>query len=390
MAAPFLLTRRKRSAVAASPICRRDHAALHRTLLASTLSILFIASLCSVAGAVPNQGTTGRWTPSQSWHQIAVQMALLPGDGHPFHSRIVWWSDLDSQTFTGGQWGWRPGSASINCSSYPDTDYLKELGMSGPASNIFCSGLVQLNTGNLLVAGGTEEGNENGLRNANIFIPGAGIAPGHWAAIDSLSDKRWYPTVTELSDARILATSGSKYRQFDFFGGLKNGEALPSDNSLGRYGLAVHGIWDPSIQPPANFPYFWPAPRYGHSAVPGNANQMYFGGRDSTGKLLNEVAWLYRNPWTVGPDYNYTAVRPAITPSTALPDPRFRHGAIMHNNEMVVYGGIGQHNQDPETVRSDVWAFRPAPNGYMQWAQILTNSSPAPSARFGHAAIYDY
>src|SRR5262249_10313872 len=140
----------------------------------------------------------------------------------------------------GGQWGWRPGSSSVNCSSYPDTDYLQAIGLgNGPASNIFCSGFAQLPDGRLFDAGGTEEGTENGLRKANIFAPGAGTAIGSWAAKDSMAGQRWYPTVTVLSNGSPLVTAGSKWPQMDFFGGLKNSESTPSDASIGRYGMAV-------------------------------------------------------------------------------------------------------------------------------------------------------
>ena len=215
-------------------------------------------------------------------------MALIPGDGHPYHSRILWWQEEGSATFAGGQWGWiNPGN--INCTSYPDSAFAS-LGLPNPIVNIFCAGFTQLPDGRLMVVGGTETATENGMKHVRIFTPGTYSDSGTWAIVDSMADRRWYPTATVLSDGRILATSGSKYPHIDVIGGRTNGAAFPVDTTITRFGIAGTGIWDSPIvptRPQVVVGQNWPPPLTGASmaAMPGWGNQVYFGGRDASGLL---------------------------------------------------------------------------------------------------------
>src|SRR4029078_6243006 len=125
-------------------------------------------------------------------------MALLRADGTPFHSKILWIQEEDEIADEGRQFGWRPLVQSDTSAAFVDSSLI-QVSFPDPEAHLFCSGHTQLSDGRLLVAGGTEEGAENGMRYSQILTPGAGTSGGSWsttAAADSLVKRRWYPTAT--------------------------------------------------------------------------------------------------------------------------------------------------------------------------------------------------
>jgi hypothetical protein len=70
-------------------------------------------------------------------------------------------------------------------------------------ANLFCSGHALLPDGRLFVAGG-HSNNHVGIPNASIFDS----VTQSWASGTPMSAARWYPTVTTLSDGRMLVTAG--------------------------------------------------------------------------------------------------------------------------------------------------------------------------------------
>ena len=75
-------------------------------------------------------------------------------------------------------------------------------------TDFFCAGHAWLPDGRLLVAGGTKDydfGHPfHGLRDTYLFDP----APQTWQAAPFMAGGRWYPTLVELGDGRVLAASG--------------------------------------------------------------------------------------------------------------------------------------------------------------------------------------
>src|SRR5262249_32103573 len=83
----------------------------------------------------------GKWTPSNTsshwdWRRYSgdprhgVHMILLPGDGSPYHSRILWWREersvpvppyLPAPEFSGGMWGWRDSCSVDRCVGVPSS-----------------------------------------------------------------------------------------------------------------------------------------------------------------------------------------------------------------------------------------------------------------------------
>ena len=116
-----------------------------RTTGQSVLLSLILFVLASPAQAVQ----LGQWSPVASWETNAVplHLALVRGDGDPFHSRIVWWGN-----YGGGVFGWRADGA--GCNAFPDTTgatpTLHPLHPAGVNEDLFCGGQTQLADGRSL------------------------------------------------------------------------------------------------------------------------------------------------------------------------------------------------------------------------------------------------
>ncbi|HEY7066928.1 MAG TPA: kelch repeat-containing protein [Chloroflexota bacterium] len=115
-----------------------------------------------------------------------------------------------------------------------------------------------------------------------------------------------------------------------------------------------------------------PPARYGHTAVwdATNSQMLVFGGYYSS--YLNDL-WAYRpasNAWV------------QLAPTGSPPSPRAAHTAVWDasNNQMLVFGG-----NDNNIYFNDLWAYQPGSNS---WTQLTPLGSP-PSARIGHAAVWD-
>lgn len=77
-----------------------------------------------------------------------------------------------------------------------------------PKKNLFCSGHAHLRTGELFTAGGHIAFFASNANNMYVYNP---ASPAGWSLVSGarLRLSRWYPTVTELPDGRMLITSGS-------------------------------------------------------------------------------------------------------------------------------------------------------------------------------------
>jgi hypothetical protein len=69
--------------------------------------------------------------------------------------------------------------------------------------NIFCHGMDLMADGRLMIVGGHEAGHV-GLTFAGIFDPSSEA----WTVLPSMAYPRWYPTLSALSDGRLIVTSG--------------------------------------------------------------------------------------------------------------------------------------------------------------------------------------
>src|SRR5262249_53896591 len=157
----------------------------------------------------------GKWTPSNTsshwdWRRYSgdtrhgVHMILLPGDGSPYHSRILWWREersvpvppyLPAPEFSGGMWGWRDSCSVDRCVGAASSPCFDTLAVDLARMDPFCAGNTQLGDGTLLTSGGTDRTvGFYGENDARIFNPGTGTSGGTWTTVDSMAEFRWYPT----------------------------------------------------------------------------------------------------------------------------------------------------------------------------------------------------
>ncbi len=91
---------------------------------------------------------------------------------------------------------------------------VRKIDMTGVDVDLFCCGHTFLPDGRLLVAGGTSayppppDPFYGGLRQVFTFDP----FTERWTRLPDMQEGRWYPTLIRLTDNRVLALSGLRYR----------------------------------------------------------------------------------------------------------------------------------------------------------------------------------
>jgi N-acetylneuraminic acid mutarotase len=142
----------------------------------------------------------------------------------------------------------------------------------------------------------------------------------------------------------------------------------PTSPTAHGQGNASDGTWG-TITPPVA--------RRAHTAVwdPVNAQLLVFGGQDNTTFFRNDL-WAYRpahHTWVL------------LSPAGGPPTGRRGHAAVWDpvNGQMLVFGG----QESDASVRSDLWAFRPAGNGGA-WVLLAPTGGP-PGPRVFHTAVWD-
>ena len=136
----------------------------------------------AVAAGLPTN-PAGSWGALTSWPMVTVHSILLPtGKVLQFDG---WQNPEPTQV-------WDPAANTFHNIV--------------PASSIFCSGNATMSDGRVLIAGGDGGGTtELGLPDTNIFDP----ATETWSRVADMNIPRWYPTLTELPDGRMVAISGN-------------------------------------------------------------------------------------------------------------------------------------------------------------------------------------
>lgn len=148
----------------------------------------------------------GSWSSLMPWGPagsefVAIHMHVLPT------GKVLSWEGHNADHHEGEShaFTWDPTT-----NSYGHFD--------NHSTNLFCSGHSFLSDGRLLVAGGHySDGNPLpadapagtqlgyvGLRDANIFDPFSN----QWQTVAPMTDRRWYPTNTSLSNGEVLVAAG--------------------------------------------------------------------------------------------------------------------------------------------------------------------------------------
>jgi hypothetical protein len=137
--------------------------------------------------ALPAEATTGKWGPVVDWDIVPLHLSLLPS------GKLLGWGKFE----VGGAMGmprlWNPASGSPAGAPMVPVDTM-----------LFCSGHAFLADGRLMISGGHKADGE-GLDITTIFDPAGETFIQN---LPKMAFGRWYPTVTELTDGRMLTMAG--------------------------------------------------------------------------------------------------------------------------------------------------------------------------------------
>jgi len=141
------------------------------------------------------QPTIGEWSGESPWPTVGVHLAVL-ADGRV----VTWGEDIPVPGTTAF-----PTYVVTIPSGSTDTRAVQNLVIN---DDLFCAGESFLGDGRLFVAGGGDQPaptNGSGRATTDIFDP----ASSTWSSGPTMSNKRWYPTVTTMPTGEVLALLGS-------------------------------------------------------------------------------------------------------------------------------------------------------------------------------------
>src|SRR6266513_1690244 len=145
--------------------------------------LFFLVGLILASSALAQDpATVGQFSPVMTWPYMAVHAHVLPT------GKVLWWPQFsygDNPTL------WDPATNA----NIPATH---------AGANIFCSGHAFLANGQLFVAGGHID-NFIGLPNAYTYNPWYNT----WTRLPDMTNGRWYPTNTTLTNGDMLVISGT-------------------------------------------------------------------------------------------------------------------------------------------------------------------------------------
>lgn len=120
--------------------------------------------------------------------------------------------------------------------------------------------------------------------------------------------------------------------------------------------------------------YYLPISRISHTAIYANSNKMIMFAGTS---IINGNTYFLNDIWEFNTSNAYWT---QLAPSNPLPPYRCRHTAIYtDSNTMIIFGGY-----DLNYIWNDLWEYNISANSWTQ----LNLSSPLPSKRYSHSAIY--
>ncbi len=160
-------------------------------LLTLVFALFFIVTPALAASSMP----LGQWSGESPWPTVGVSLAVLP-DG-----RIATWG---VDTPPAGTTTYNTYIVTIPSGS-TDTSAVQKLTLN---DDIFCSGFTFLPDGRLFASGGGDQPaptNGTGRATTDILDPSSNT----WSSGPTMSNRRWYPTATELPSGEILNLLGS-------------------------------------------------------------------------------------------------------------------------------------------------------------------------------------
>jgi hypothetical protein len=138
--------------------------------------------------ALPPEATAGKWDAPVSWNIVPLHMTLLPT------GKLLAWGREEIGGGMGQPRLWDPaGAGSPAAAPVVANDTM-----------LFCAGHALMADGKLMVSGG-HKADDRGLDVTNIFDP---VSESWTPGLPKMAKGRWYPTVTELADGRMVTMAG--------------------------------------------------------------------------------------------------------------------------------------------------------------------------------------
>lgn len=136
----------------------------------------------TVANSDP-RASVGEWGPVTPWPLVAVHASLLRT------GEVLMWDGWEIPTARAKLWN-------------PTTDVFTDVPI---GAGLFCAGQATDADGNLVVMGG-HDGGQIGIKDVYSFDPDTRS----WSRKPDMQYARWYPSVTQLPDGRMLTLSGMR------------------------------------------------------------------------------------------------------------------------------------------------------------------------------------
>jgi hypothetical protein len=140
-----------------------------------------------IVSALPAEAATGKWGPVVPWDIVPLHMNLMP------NGKILAWGKTDVPPDTMGMPRiWDPAAGP------PSTAQM----IMGVDTMLFCAGHTLMPDGRLMVSGGHLQ-DDRGIATTFFFSPDGTPQRG-----PDMAHGRWYPTLTVLSDGRMVTMAG--------------------------------------------------------------------------------------------------------------------------------------------------------------------------------------
>jgi galactose oxidase len=152
----------------------------------ATGSLMASSSTITLIG-LPPEATSGKWDPPVDWDIVPLHIHLLPT------GKILAWGKFEIDGSMGMPRLWDPTGGPPTTAAMVPVDTM-----------LFCSGHAFMGDGRLLVAGG-HKNDDRGLDVTNIFDP---VTERWISGLPKMAKGRWYPTVTQLADGRMVTVGG--------------------------------------------------------------------------------------------------------------------------------------------------------------------------------------
>ncbi|HEX8762447.1 MAG TPA: Ig-like domain-containing protein [Candidatus Saccharimonadales bacterium] len=130
------------------------------------------------------RAVVGEWSPVMNWPLVAVHSTLM------YTGEVLMWDAWETPTTQAKLWN-------------PTTNIFTDVPLSAANAGLFCSGHATDADGNLIVMGGHEP-DSSGIKNVYSFNPTTKA----WTRKADMQYPRWYPSVTQMPDNRMITFSG--------------------------------------------------------------------------------------------------------------------------------------------------------------------------------------